>query len=679
MNNYPPTYDGMDDAVSERSLNSVTANVLGFASRLIGERGARLIEVDTKRDLDRTGVIRKGHFVFPAGYHCERYFAFGALSSHPLGNEVVDLLARRFLTTIPEWDFDHIVIHGFEMSRIADRLVELLSNRGISIHKLLVVGNREPQFLGARGELVGSRVLLLLDVVHTGQLLERLVESIHQEKANVLKIACVVNLGKYRGHCESKLIHLVKDSVESFRPTDAACKLCASKIPSTYVDPDREVESPIASAPMTVEGVRRKLADVFGQDREFWRVALAARAVLRHRIIGETHVSPAVDVTKLLGTSASRAWVSSRIKTALASLAEQGPWTIVAAPRKEATSELAAFLCELVQRELGQHWPILHTKKENGFVGFRSASALPPRIGNALILDAGVCSGGTADAMLRLVAKHSVESVALLVAIDRSSDMVRDRLTEHCKGCFFSIARVLFPTLSTRDPHTCPACWKKAARVDAKSKESFTLIDRYLAPRFSRKTRKSGRMNNEPADLIFQKTMFDDVTLKEFESLLFAVTLHQEVPTEQDESYALYCLGASAVKVAYKKALIDCMSHSLLGRERIQEGLRGLARNSIPPSLLDSVCTALARAGKFDWFDRIWLLEHRQLLSRQLTAKNRPAWLFLAYVFDAAKRHDPAAVGPIGAALREVTRLTPYDKGLKSTMDSLREFLAQES
>ncbi len=656
--------------VSNAKAKELSTGILGFAKRTAELHRSAVFEADTRSDLERAGIVEDGHFVFPAGYHCGRFYSFGMLKHSPEAERIVDLIARRFIATTESETYDYIVTHGFEMSHLATTLASILSGRGKSVHTLHAVHTNVPDFLGHDGELRGKRVLVLLDAVHSGKLLEALAIRIMQEGGTIIRIGCVVDFDVYQGQFRRLMSSLCHEKIRSYSPTLEPCPFCQAGVAKRYVELDRGLSTDRKPATLTPAAAQEKLATLFGKEREFWRLVARSHAVVRHRIIGDTHVSPAINVPQLLRFDQAREWISGRIASRLAELAKSGPWTLACVPRKDPSRPVATFVSEYARKEYGQDWPIVGISdllKARGRP--ETGRGIPLRI---LLVDAGVCRGKTVLHTRASLSARGLKDFAFLAIVDRSGAEARAVLQTDFGGRFIGVAEVPFPTFSTADPAACPACWKRAARETFREEEIPEVVRAYLDPPGFPFRRRQAGYSSKPETMALQQELFESIGLEDLNDLFFAVGLHQAAPNDLDEELIISWLGDQHLPDKHKKAIVEYLSPECLGREKIQDTLKAFAQNSIRVSLLESVCVGLARAGRFDWLDERWFLEHREILANE-ESKSRPPWHFIGFILYAATRRDPGQRQDIEAKLRKVIGWKRDDTPFVRNMESLLE------
>ncbi len=171
-------------------------------------------------------ALQRGHFELSSGLHSGHYFQCAQFLQHPkLAATVCRELARRFVSRKPTVVIGPAtggIIVAYEVARAlrgralyAERVdAEMQLRRGFTVTKL-------------------DRVLLVEDVVTTGESARKVAELVEAMGAKVVGIGAVVDRSggkvRFRGCRYEKLLEL---DFEHFGPHD--CPLCNEHIPLTH-------------------------------------------------------------------------------------------------------------------------------------------------------------------------------------------------------------------------------------------------------------------------------------------------------------------------------------------------------------------------------------------------------------------------------------------------------------
>jgi orotate phosphoribosyltransferase len=118
--------------------------------------------------LSRPGVLRSGHFRLLSGLHSDHFLAFSQIAKD---ERALDSLAALLVPTIGPWHPDTVLAPSTAGVTLAAALAQRL---GIAFQLATLDEHDRPDGIGADARMDGARVLLVNDVVTTGQGLERL-------------------------------------------------------------------------------------------------------------------------------------------------------------------------------------------------------------------------------------------------------------------------------------------------------------------------------------------------------------------------------------------------------------------------------------------------------------------------------------------------------------------------
>ncbi len=630
---------------------------------------------DTRSDLDRAGVIRKGHFAFPSGYHCSKYFSFAALRESEEGKEVSHLLAHRFLRLAADWEYDYILTHGFQMSDTAAKAASVLAEADRDVDIIHAVGFQEIHVLGSKRELAGQRCVVFIDVLNSGRLLERLSRAILREGGCVVGVVTVVDFGSYGGELRSVTHAMLTESVRSHILAREECPKCELQVPVKYVDLDRQSASESRRSWSRVEDLQLRLQDMFGGDEEFWSIAADAKAIRRHLVSGDYHLTPAVSEPDLLGDEKGRNWIRKQSLDFITRLSRSGIWPIVCAPRAEPAIGLATVVQQLAGDSGLSEWPLIEARYYEGRIRVPETAALA-RERRALVVDVGTSSGNTLIRLSKLLRTRGVEELAAMVIVDRCSDEERAKIEEHYVAEYVGLVRSTLPIHKTEDADECPACWRRAVREKVSTRVEDALLRAYMTNSTFRSPGKDKEQARAAQALSYQQgDLFEPIQLCDMEAVLFAISVRGDAGGEEYENAILYCLGSEDISVRHRRALIDMLPKEALESSAVSWQLQTFARNSVPPTLLEAACNALARGRQFDWLDEGWLSRKASLLEQPLEKGRRPRWMFLAYVLWMAREHDAAKAQSIAEKLAEARDRCVVGSSRRDTLGHLLDVL----
>lgn len=183
----------------------------------------------------KTNALQRGHFELSSGLHSGHYFQCAQFLQHPaLAVKVCRELSRRFSSCKPTVVIGPAtggIIVAYEVARAlkarslyAERVdAEMQLRRGFSVSKI-------------------DRVLLVEDVITTGESARKVAELVEAMGAKVVGVGVIVDRSggkvQFRGRRYEKLLAL---DFEHFGPHD--CPLCNERIPITHPGRPRGIHS----------------------------------------------------------------------------------------------------------------------------------------------------------------------------------------------------------------------------------------------------------------------------------------------------------------------------------------------------------------------------------------------------------------------------------------------------
>jgi orotate phosphoribosyltransferase len=129
--------------------------------------------------LSRPGALRVGHFRLLSGLHSEHFLAFSEIAKD---NEALAELAALLTPTIAPWQPTAVLAPSTAGVSLGGALADLL---GIEMHLAYLDSSGRPRGLVGDPDVEGSRILLVNDVVTTGQGIDALARTVRERGADV--------------------------------------------------------------------------------------------------------------------------------------------------------------------------------------------------------------------------------------------------------------------------------------------------------------------------------------------------------------------------------------------------------------------------------------------------------------------------------------------------------------
>lgn len=129
--------------------------------------------------LDRPGALRSGHFRLLSGLHSGHFLAFSAIAED---DEAVDEIASLLLPTISPWEPSVVLAPSTAGVTLAAALADRL---GVGLYLASLDEQGRPAGIVGEPEISNDRVLLVNDVVTTGQGLMSLAQMVRDRGGQV--------------------------------------------------------------------------------------------------------------------------------------------------------------------------------------------------------------------------------------------------------------------------------------------------------------------------------------------------------------------------------------------------------------------------------------------------------------------------------------------------------------
>ena len=231
-----------------RSRSTGSPGSVTDAARVTGpDSGAR--EKIHLEILRRTGAYRTGdHFLLPSGHHAPEFIDKALVTTEPSFTEGLgDVIAKHFAP----WPADVVLSTGPGALILAHCVARALPSRPILVYatKGFTGQGRQVRLPDEFTRFVrsGSKVLLVEDLITTGETIRLLIQMVEQAGGTVVGIGCLwqratkVDLGK-------EVFSLVKRDFPTYEP--GSCPLCARSLALNveFARAEPPTEEPLASS-----------------------------------------------------------------------------------------------------------------------------------------------------------------------------------------------------------------------------------------------------------------------------------------------------------------------------------------------------------------------------------------------------------------------------------------------
>lgn len=437
-------------------------------------------------------------YVLPSGLHSDTHVRVGKLCH---SEERLREIAGAFHRLFREVDFDVVAAAGWPMAAIARRLAALQEGPKRTVPKVVLCeGYAPPRLLGDLSAT--SRVLILVDVVVTGGLVERLSAAIRRVGAVVVGAGAVVQSHHAQALARGLLRPLCRIPMHIVAARD--CPRCGRL--------ERREFNPFANCMTAKAPAARSPSQFLDYDpeaREFWKYVDEVGAYDHHRVERGTHYVAFVDTLKLL----EHADIGLRLVRNLCELVLENctPPEALLAPNLQRAKRLAARLADLLPSHgARRRIPVVTARSRDGHWSLPrpARSRLLGKL--VLIVDSAAGHGRTLDELSLLARGSGAARVGGAVLLSRLPESAEESFRARLSGGFHRLYHLpVRPVLiSCDDRDVCPVCQRKAA-VTRAAQESRLEAIRQLAAWLSQRGRRpqggapdagsSGSRVDEPA------------------------------------------------------------------------------------------------------------------------------------------------------------------------------------
>jgi orotate phosphoribosyltransferase len=453
-----------------------TAFIKRLISKVLGKRTDKCSEPITGNDeldilkaLSSVGVFeRDADYHLPSGMHAAAHVNLGTACGHP---GLVRKIAQRVAKMIEQSDYDTIVSTGWPVAMIAREVIRLrpMTRAGVVRHSEY----EGVQPLPLTPVMPGGRVIILTDVVVTGQLVERVSAVVKTAGSVITDSIAIVDAS---GGSSTQ-------SVAS--STRAVCAYDVQAVPISSCPRCGELEpkefNPVACCMTSKKTEARSPQEFLDENHEaadFWRQVDTARAYEHHRMEGNTHYVSFIDTAKLINHDTVGPIILGKILGRLPRLI--GIPDVVLFPAGPARARLlAGTLCRGIVSS-GRLWPpnMVAAKQAQGRFVITAADGQVIRGSKVLLVDTAVASGSTLEGLSELAYGAGAVSVAATVIVSRVSDSQEAALSTQLGGRFFRLYQLPIRPRTIPDSlrHLCPVCRSREEVAAAASESQFRPI-----------------------------------------------------------------------------------------------------------------------------------------------------------------------------------------------------------
>jgi hypothetical protein len=500
-----------------------------------------------------------------------------------------------------------IVCFGRAMHVCGVRIATCLRERGYQDpHVILAHDFYSPSLVCDPREFAKAEVIVLVDVVRTGDLLQRMVAAcIRYRPKRILGLAIIDQSDGFE--TDVRFLSLWKESKEQRIDQDdpRAIGLRADDSSLRRFDANDEYATIKPTHSSEPQGIRTDAAKMPELDEDLVECIYESGAFKRDYRIGKKLYPYVVNVLDLLKIPSSQYFIVSKVKEVLADITKGRTCLVYHAGRSRRAGKVARLLAshlDLPVFKIGTTGPSFSLSDAQ----FKVLACYD----NVVVVDAAIRTGETIAAVTRAVDDKWLRKHTRFIALgilDALSHRSRQDLAEELD----IEIRTLF-TLPLAPPTEQVRHWansRKAAirqlLVDTGGFESVRkILGTYCDPRPARRS-----VTATPE------------TLKETEHAIRRVS-------QESRSFDLAFGNVSeACRVNHPSLIRHISIDEAIRDSRVQSLLVGVLYNSMKPSFKESAVFALAAAGNYGWMNLDWLKCNRMFLG----SKNE-CWKSIAVV-----------------------------------------------
>jgi orotate phosphoribosyltransferase len=446
------TIDFSGDLAGTELHTSDKPSLVRLPSTLRQRREER--EQQVRSVLVAAGAIERDYdYALPNGFHTDTHINLAKICR---SEQWLSRLVSAVDDALRGVNFDAVVSAGWAIATVGRRLIaKNKERRRRRIRHLMVEGYGEPILLD--DPHVGTKAVVLVDVVVTGRLVSRIIEELKRQQVSVVKVIAIVDAG-------------LSNTLSSVS-VDALCSLSMN-----LVDPDHcqrcgvlpLVEFNPVAYRMTRKKTEPRSPSKFLADddtaREFWGVVDVSGSYEHHHIVGRRHYLGFIDTMRLLRHPHTGPLVCERLCRLIIDRTGVPDVIVVAARRRSLL--VGRLLLKTFRPLCGAERPrIVVVRRLDGDLA--TTAKLKGR--RVLVVDAAAAHGDSLDELAVYAGRHQARSVAAAVLLSRMSEACEEALDARLTGGFVRLYSLPVRPVTVRDKTAkhCPVCCRSAELKEA--------------------------------------------------------------------------------------------------------------------------------------------------------------------------------------------------------------------
>lgn len=551
-------------------------------------------------------IERNADYVLPSGRHSDTFINIANVCAQ---EESMHFLAAKIDFQFWDVHFDTILANGWAMSLIGRRVADAREAQGIcrdQIRQVLCEGYTDPMLLDDIAP--GSRVLILVDVIVTGRLVEQLRRVVRSSGANVVGVAAIV---RPHGSSFAQVVNLRTLCEIEMEITDGRGELSprSQGLSQQFFNPIAGCMTTKASAPRSPS----QFLDEDANARDLWRVMQATEAYEHHRREGDTHYIGFVDTKKLLESRK----VGKELTQKMADLVRKSGAqpTVFLVPGRARASLFARMLANTLRHgdEVRPQIVTVCRKWSSGKweLGLRDKSVLARA--DVLIIDTAAGHGRTIDQLCSLAVRAKARRVGAAVLLSRLTPPCEDSFNLRLSGGFHRLFNLAIRPVAIRGDRfdLCPVCRRKNAIRQFAEESNVEALEHWAASlcQMRRPPEKQARPPRQSQLLLFDDQPFLSACGAAVAS---GVTLHALGAARVNGSAPLSLPELADERIPWRAraTMVENLPSGILawtGDTLVQDFIKVLGSGEYP-SVWKATANLLSREGSDLWLEHLGTL-----------------------------------------------------------------------
>jgi len=418
-------------------------------------------------------AAKDSHLLLLSGKHVKRYISNTDIFNSSLYN---CLMARLIFRKCRAKEIDFIVSYSDQTDSLCKAIIGEFEKDGQTIvykETEKPINPYRKSTLRPLKELNNKKILIVTNVISTGELLGEIAQSLKREGAIIQGMVSVAQTNEYKGNYKNLFFSLCYYKIELFEPSHCpACQSIEKKV-LYYLNPWTNSLSPLLLRDNDLSDMSNGAED----NRLLWDMIEETNALNHHISLGKgrRHYYYYIDTQAILDKK--RDQIEWDIDTFLKD--KEKPDTVLTTENPGARG-----FANLIKEKYMSYANVVVATKESGQYTISKRSSLQNK--KVLIALDTASTGNSLIGLMNLIKKinNDLNNVTICLFINRLTDISRETLINYInEENIYSIYTITIPAF-TDDPNSCPLC----TEIDQLNKHYASLSlgsKRYLDDRLS--------------------------------------------------------------------------------------------------------------------------------------------------------------------------------------------------